>query len=237
MPRWAKYATAWRRKALEEVSFFVRKQGRESDARVVVDGHVEELPTGTTSFVLGVAGETMAGLVDAGQLLNVDMQQVPGSGMFVAHDGQSRFEHADLVELPPSQDAAHRGPAQAGGLCDPRPGPALAPQSLHLRAAFRRGTPWRSPGTGAAIAQSGLALGAETSHPLGRALSAELELGRGLLQAQPTLQHISGKFLSTIDRESSMMVIVHSVSSVALLRNLSFPVLDRMDNNLLKLHI
>jgi hypothetical protein len=33
------------------------------------------------------------------------------------------------------------------------------------------------------------------------------------------------------------MVIVHSVSSVALLRNLSFPVLDRMDNNLLKLHI
>jgi len=33
------------------------------------------------------------------------------------------------------------------------------------------------------------------------------------------------------------MVIVHSVSSVAWLRNLSFPVLDRMDNNLLKLHI
>jgi hypothetical protein len=33
-------------------------------------------------------------------------------------------------------------------------------------------------------------------------------------------------------------VIVHSVSCQLLLsRNISFPVLDRMDNNLLKLHI
>src|ERR1017187_2748462 len=56
---------------------------------------------------------------------------------------------------------------------------------------------------------------AEATHPLGRTLPAELELGRGLLQAQSALDHGFGKFLSTINRKSSMMVIVHSVSSVA----------------------
>jgi hypothetical protein len=43
---------------------------------------------------------------------------------------------------------------------------------------------------------------------------AELELGRGLLQAQSALDHGLGKFLSTIDGKSSMMVIVHSDSWV-----------------------
>src|ERR1019366_6218446 len=35
-------------------------------------------------------------------------------------------------------------------------------------------------------------------------------------QAQSALDHGFGKFLSTINRKSSMMVIVHSVSSVAI---------------------
>src|SRR5258708_39280557 len=63
---------------------------------------------------------------------------------------------------------------QAGGLRDPHSGPALAPQSLHSRHELRRGAAWRSMGTRAAIAQPGLALGAEASHPLGSALPAEL---------------------------------------------------------------
>ena len=47
----------------------------------------------------------------------------------------------------------------------------------------------------------------------------------------------SSKLFSTADRQSSMMVIVHSVSWVSFcFDNISFPVLDRMDNNLLKLH-
>jgi len=218
-------------------SLFVGEQGSEGEAGVVVDGDVKKLPTGAPGFVLGIAGEAMAGLMNTGQLLDVDMEQVAGGGMFVAHDGHSGFEHTDFVELQPGQDPAYGGAAQSGRLRDSHPSPALASQPLHLRYEFRRGTSRRSTGTRAAIAQPRPALGAEPSHPLGRALPAELELGRSRVQAQPTLQHFSGKFFSTMNRKSSMMVIVHSVSSVAWLRNLSFPVLDRMDNNLLKLHI
>jgi len=45
-----------------------------------------------------------------------------------------------------------------------------------------------------------------------------------------------GQLLSTVNREASIMVMVLSVSGVSVLRKRSYPVLDRMENNLLKLH-
>ena len=58
------------------------------------------------------------------------------------------------------------------------------------------------------------------------------------LPSQLALHNTFCKFLSTMNRLSSMMVIAHSVSwSSFCFDNISFPVLDRMDNNLLKLHI
>src|ERR1022692_1029893 len=125
------------------------------------------------------------------------------------------LQHFDLVQLEPGKDAAHGGPAQAGGLGNTNSCPTLASQPLHASDQFWGSGAGRSMGTRAAIAQAGLLLGAEATPPLGRALPAELELGRGLLQAQSALDHGFGKFLSTINRKSSMMVIVHSVSSVA----------------------
>ena len=93
--------------------FFVRQQGGEGDAGVVVDGDIKKLPAGAAGFILGIAGDAMAGLGDAGQLLDVDVQQVAGSGVLVAHDGHGGFQHLDLVQLEAGQDAAHGGPAQA----------------------------------------------------------------------------------------------------------------------------
>ena len=69
------------------VGLFIRHHGGKGDAGVVVDGDIEELPAGAASFILGIAGEAMAGLDDAGQFLDVDVQQIAGSGVFVAHDG------------------------------------------------------------------------------------------------------------------------------------------------------
>ena len=102
-------------------SFFIREQGGEGDTGMVIDGDIEKLPAGAAGFILGIAGEAMAGLVDAGQLLDVDVQQVAGSGQFVAHDGQGRPQHPDLVQLEPGQDTAHGGPAQASGQGDANP--------------------------------------------------------------------------------------------------------------------
>src|ERR1035438_1106261 len=111
--------------------FFIGQQGGEGDAGVVVDGDIQKLPAGAAGFILGIAGDAMAGLVNAGQLLNVDVQQVAGSRKFVAHDGPGGLQHSDLVQFEPGEDAAHGGSAQAGGLGDANPGPTLASQPLH----------------------------------------------------------------------------------------------------------
>ena len=50
-------------------------------------------------------------------------------------------------------------------------------------------------------------------HLLGRGLRADVEAGRGQLQRQPLLQYSFCYLLSTINRQSSILVVVHSVSS------------------------
>jgi len=86
--------------------FFIRHHGGKGDAGVVVDSHVEELPSGAAGLVARVAGNAVAGLDDAGQLLDVDVQQIAGRGVFVAHDGDLRLQHLRFVQLQPGQDAA-----------------------------------------------------------------------------------------------------------------------------------
>ena len=53
--------------------------------------------------------------------------------MFVALDGWARLQIADAVEPEPAQDAADRGPAQAGLPRDAVAGPALPAQLLDPR--------------------------------------------------------------------------------------------------------
>jgi hypothetical protein len=53
---------------------------------------------------------------------------------------------------------------------------------------------------------------AKPLHPLGSTLPAEPALGCRLAQAQPAFHNAFRKFLSTEYRQSSMMVVVHSIS-------------------------
>ena len=70
----------------------------------------------------------MPGPVDAGQLLDVDVQQVTRTGVFVSVGRQFGLEHADLVELEAGEDAADGGTTEAGLLSDLDAGLTLPPQ-------------------------------------------------------------------------------------------------------------
>ncbi len=74
----------------------------------------------------------MAGCGEAAQLLDVEMEQVAGGGMFVALYRRTRLQIADTAESMAAEDAADGGPAQAYGLRDPAAGPALAAQKQNL---------------------------------------------------------------------------------------------------------
>lgn len=56
---------------------FIRVDGREGDAALVVDGHMDVLGADAFDRVAAVAGDAMAGAGDTHQALDIEVQQVP----------------------------------------------------------------------------------------------------------------------------------------------------------------
>ena len=86
-------------------------EGREADPGVVIDGHMQILPAGTARPFLRLPGNAAAGLADAGQTLDIEVDHVAGVLVFVAHHGRRRVQRGQAVEPGAAQDAADRGPA------------------------------------------------------------------------------------------------------------------------------
>jgi hypothetical protein len=86
---------------------------------VIVDGDVEELPVGAAGLVLGVAGDAMASLDDARELLDVDVQHVAQRSMFIMGHRYLQLRMPCFVELEALEDAADCGAVPAGSLRDP----------------------------------------------------------------------------------------------------------------------
>jgi len=130
--------------------------------------------------------------------------------MFVADDGRGEPEVAHTVEVQAAENAADGSATEAGTLRDMHPGVTLAAQELDLLNGLWGGGPVEAMGTRTAIGQGMSGLGA--ADPLGRGLGTELELGCSRVQG-PTLEtNQLGQSLSTMKRESGILVDVHSVS-------------------------
>src|SRR5579871_844516 len=191
---------------------FIGKHSRESNARVIVDSDVQEFPTGAAGFVERIAGDAMARFDDAGQLFDVDVQQIAGRRMFIAEDRYARFEHPSFVEMEASKNAADGGAAQAGRLSDADTGPTLTTELLDESGLIGRDASGRVTRLGRMIVQGRNAAATETAHPLAGGLAADPEQGRGLVQGQPVLYHAGGERHSTLKGQARIMVNVHSVS-------------------------
>jgi hypothetical protein len=110
------------------VAAFIGQDLREGEAGVVVNSDVNELPAGTATALGLVGGDAMTGSEEAAELLDVEMQQIAGGGMFVAAQGPSRFEIADTVQASAAQNAADGSGREADSLGDVSAGPTLAAQ-------------------------------------------------------------------------------------------------------------
>jgi len=95
-----------------------------ADASVVIHRHEQELPTGAVAPSAAVAGNAMARPVDAAQHLGVNVDQIARMLMFVAHDGLSWLQVAQVRQASTPQNPAHStggNPDRRGdaGLCQP----------------------------------------------------------------------------------------------------------------------
>ena len=90
----------------------------ENEAGVIVDGDVQGLPAGELRAAATTAITTNGDLLIASHALDVEMQQIAGSGMLIADDRRSRMQLTPAVQLRALQDATDGGRTQTGGFGD-----------------------------------------------------------------------------------------------------------------------
>ncbi|KPD25218.1 hypothetical protein AOA77_25225 [Pseudomonas paraeruginosa] len=67
-------------------------QAGEGQPGCIIDGHVYELPAGPIGTLLTVASDPMSWLPEAAELLDVQVQEVAGVGVLVAHHHRSGLQ-------------------------------------------------------------------------------------------------------------------------------------------------
>jgi hypothetical protein len=85
---------------------------------VIVDGDVQSLPAGELRAAAAPAVATNGDLLIAGHAFDVEMEQIAGSEMLIAHDGRSGVQMTPAVQMSALQDATDGGGAEMGGLGD-----------------------------------------------------------------------------------------------------------------------
>ena len=166
-------------------ALLVGQHAGEGEAGVIVDSDVQSLPAGELRASAATAVAPNGDLLIAGHALDVEMEQIAGSGMFIAHDGRSRMEMTPAVETSALQNAADGSGAKASGLGDLIGGAQIAAQSYDLGDQLRRGSARAVQRTGGTIAQAGQPQGAVAAPPLGGGFSADVERGCSRVQRQP----------------------------------------------------
>jgi hypothetical protein len=136
---------------------FVRQDLGVGHAGGVVDSDMDELPADASDSCGAVSVDTMADAADTAQLLDVDVDQLPGMLSLVSDDRFFGFEAAEPREAGAGQDASHGSRTQAHSGCDLRTRAASAAQADHFFNPIRMRLPRHPVRPGTSIDQRRLA--------------------------------------------------------------------------------
>src|SRR3954471_21777286 len=197
-------------------------------ARGVVDGDVDVVPTGRLAAAPGGVGNRQlvvaAGArdalaraaLDAPELLDVNVDQFAGPLALIALSGLET-QASELAHPDPREDPRHRRQRHLEQLGELRPGEAQPPQRGDRLNPTLVGAIGDYSGRRRAIQQSRLALSAVTGDPLRSGVVADFGRLGGLRQRPPLLQHPANQAPALIETERRVSVQLHPVSSLGLL--------------------
>lgn len=100
------------------VAALIRVQAREGQPGCIVDGYVDKLPARATGVLLTVAGDPMPGLPETTEFLDVQVQEVAGGGVLVAHHHRGWFQLSQPVKAGLLETAGDCADGQAQHLGD-----------------------------------------------------------------------------------------------------------------------
>jgi hypothetical protein len=219
------------------VGGFIREELGEGEAAVIVDGDVEIFPSGAADVItLAVTRDAMTRAFDAGELLDVEVEEFTWVSTLVALDRWRRGELRE-AEAMAAQEAGDSGLGELGGPGDLEARQLAAAQCEDASHPERVGGFWGTFRARTAIVEAGSTLRAEAGEPfedraLGNAKSGS-DGGDGVMEFNDAVDDLG----STERGEPSPTVQVHAavVLGLVLCDNPTFPSPRRM-NNLLELH-
>ena len=159
---------------------------------MVINGDVQILPARTAGvIVLAIPGDAVAGAHDAGEFLDVEMEEVARVFALIADDGRRRAKREQTGGVT-VQEARHGSLGELGRASDLEARQPAAAQSQDAGDAQRvggfRGTFWARR----AIGKAGCAFGAEASQPLVGAALGEAEARRHLRDGRVEIDDAMG---------------------------------------------
>jgi len=157
---------------------------------MVVDGDMEAFPAGMMLAATATIG-TSNDVGKSAQGLEVEMEQITGSGMFIANQRYSGFEIAQAVEAQATKNAADGGAAAACQAGNVQAGEALATKLFHLLDLMDRSTVRRAMRARGAVQEAGSALLLVAVDPFGGSMGADVEGGGRRLQRRSLQQNES----------------------------------------------
>ena len=192
------------------MGLLIGEDASEGHAGVIVDSDMQGLPT--RMFLLPTAAAIAApnDLLEAGHAFDVEMEEIAGEGMLIAHHRRQRMQIAPAAETSAAQNAADGGRTESGALCNLIGRTMLTAELNHQPDLARRsgsGTAMRTRGT---IAQSGSPFALITANPLRYGFGSHAKAGCGTAEGQAANDGFDQR-LSTAKRESGILVDVHSV--------------------------
>jgi hypothetical protein len=103
----------------------------EGEAGMIVDGDVKELPAGAARVIpLAIAGDAMTGALDAGEFLDVEVDEFAWMGALVAADWERRRKLSQAWAME-AKETRNGGFGEVGGASDLKAGEATSAQGEH----------------------------------------------------------------------------------------------------------
>jgi hypothetical protein len=85
---------------------------------VIVDGDVQSLPAGELRATAPAPVATKGDLLIAGHALDVEMEEIAGAGMLIAHDRGQGMQIAPAAETSAAQNATDGGGTESSASCN-----------------------------------------------------------------------------------------------------------------------
>jgi hypothetical protein len=192
------------------LAFLVGQDLDIGQARGIVDSDVDELPARAVGAVAAIARDAVADAAEAGELLDVEVDELAGACAAVTPRRLARLECGQATEPQPLEMAGDGAPRQV------KPhGDLLAGHAVLATQARDHGEPGRWQLVGdqawrrAAVLQAGMAFASEAGEPLAHGARADLERrSRPLSRSIPPRAH-GAHHGSTKRRRAGILMAVH----------------------------